>query len=236
MDQRVAELRAGLPGFVSVFAKSERFTGPSWYFHRKALARRAQHDAIASLLDDDVFFDWLYATLTAWGLHRMGPGNTKLRDIDDIRESVRGAADALADLNNIKITEIGELRAAEVVDAVWNVLKQLLVSVAAAQIVANSKALHHLLPALVPPMDREYTFRFFYSRTMLSIDEPTAFHEMFTRCVQVAVHHKEAIDGLVDGMRNTGIAKVVDNAIVGYMIAREGVPPPNTAMEPTARN
>ena len=46
-------------------------------------------------------------------------------------------------------------------------------SVAAAQIVANSKALHHLLPALVPPIDREYTFRFFYDRTMLTINERT---------------------------------------------------------------
>jgi hypothetical protein len=236
MDERVGELRVRFADFVRVFVKSERFTGPSWYFHRKALARRAAHDTIASLLDDDAFFDWLYATLTAWGLHRMGPGNTKLRDLEEIRESVRDAADALTDLAELKITDVGESQAAGTVDAVWSLLTRLRVSVAAAQIVANSKALHHLLPGLVPPMDREYTFRFFYGRTMLSIDEQTAFAEMFSRCLQVAAAQKPAIVSLIDGARNTGPAKVVDNAIVGYMIAREGAQPPNTAMEPTAPN
>lgn len=77
MEQRVSELDAGFRTFVDVFARSERFSGPSWYFHRKTLQRRATHATIESLLGDDVFFDALYATLTAWGLHRMGPGNTK---------------------------------------------------------------------------------------------------------------------------------------------------------------
>ena len=36
---------------------------------------------MASLLADDVFFDSLYATLAAWGLHRMGPSKTKLREL-----------------------------------------------------------------------------------------------------------------------------------------------------------
>ena len=72
-------------------------------------------------------------------------------------------------------------------------------------------------------MDREYTFRFFYDRTMLSVDEPTAFSEMFTRMLRVARAHGAAIRGVVGDAWNTGPAKVVDNAIVGYLIAREGV-------------
>ena len=57
MDQRVAKLADGFDEYVRVFGKSERFTGPSGYFHRKTLAQRAQHLDIASLLHDDAFFD-----------------------------------------------------------------------------------------------------------------------------------------------------------------------------------
>ena len=29
----------------------------------------------------ELFFDYLYATLASWGMHRMGKGKTKLRDL-----------------------------------------------------------------------------------------------------------------------------------------------------------
>lgn len=53
MDQRVGKLTDRFDEYVRVFGTSERFTGPSGYFHRKALALRAQHQGIASLLKDD---------------------------------------------------------------------------------------------------------------------------------------------------------------------------------------
>lgn len=223
MNERIGELGTGFENYARVFAKSERFTGPSWYFHRKTLRRRAEHKTIVSLLEDDLFFDMLYATLTAWGLHRMGPGNTKLRDLNDIRESVREVATPLEKLAGINIFDVGESRRSGVTDAVWSVLTGLRVSVAKVQIVANSKALHHLLPSLVPPMDREYTFRFFYGRNMLSIDEHTAFGEMFIRLLGLAYSQESVIRKLRDDTWNTSSSKVIDNAIVGYMIAREGV-------------
>jgi hypothetical protein len=227
MDERVSELVGGFDGYVRVFGSSERFTGPSWYFHRKTLALRARHQSVAAMMDDDSFFDALYATLTAWGLHRMGPGNTRLRDLGDLRESVRAQANPLEELTGLDITGIGEAERPAVVEKVWSVLSSLRVSVAAVQIVANSKALHHLLPALVPPMDREYTYRFFYCRTMLSIDERTAFTEIFTRLLRIGAERASVIRSLIDGTWNTSTAKVVDNAVVGYLIAREGAVPPS---------
>lgn len=234
MDKRVSELLAGFEGFVRMFGASERFTGPSWYFHRQALRRRGEHRTMASLLTDDTFFDALYATLTAWGLHRMGPGRAKLRDLAEIRDSVREQASRLDELAALDITAIPESEIGVVVDQVWSVLTGLRVSEATAQIVANSKALHHLLPALVPPLDREYTYRFFYCRNMLSVDERTAFQEMFTRVLHVGFAQGPLIRSLIDSTWNTGPAKVVDNGIVGFMIGREGAEPSNTTMEPAA--
>lgn len=225
MDVRISELDSGFRRFVDVFGRSERFSGPSWYFHRQTLNRRAGHATIDSLLEDDGFFDALYATLTAWGLHRMGPGNTKLRNLDDIRASVREQAQHLEALRLLRIFEVTDSDVPSIVKRVWSVLTALRVSIAKARIVANSKALHHLLPDLVPPMDREYTFQFFYGRNMLSVDEATAFGEMFSRLIRVACNQQSTIGALLDRSWNTSAAKVIDNAIVGYMIAREGAEP-----------
>jgi hypothetical protein len=104
MDQRVGKLTDRFDEYVRVFGASERFTGPSGYFHRKALALRAQHKEIASLIEDDAFFDAVYATLTAWGMHRMGPGNTRLRDLAEIRDSIRAEAEPLQALASLDIT------------------------------------------------------------------------------------------------------------------------------------
>jgi len=44
---------------------------------------------------------------------------------------------------------------------------------------------------------------------------------MFTRFLRLATAKKPAIQRAIDSTWNTGTAKVLDNAIVGYMIARE---------------
>jgi hypothetical protein len=183
MDQRARKLADVFDDYVRVFGTSERFTGPSGYFHRKTLALRTLHHDIASVLQDDAFFD---ATLTAWGMHRMGPGNTRLRALSEIRDSICAQAEALEALAPLEITTVSAADRMSVVDKTWSVLTALRVSVADAQIVANSKALHHLLPALVPPMDRNYTYRFFYGRKKLSISEREAFGEIFSRLLDVA--------------------------------------------------
>jgi len=75
-------------------------------------------------------------------------------------------------------------------------------------------------------MDRNYTYRFFYGRKMLSIEEREAFGEIFGRLLKVATSQGDGIRGLLDNAWNSSTAKVVDNAVVGYLIAEEGVPPP----------
>jgi hypothetical protein len=48
------------------------------------------------------------------------------------------------------------------------VIARIKVSTSRTQIVAGSKFLHHVLPDLVPPIDRRYTFRFFTGQRVWS--------------------------------------------------------------------
>lgn len=218
MDSRLADLSANLENFVGVFAEAEKFSGPSLYFHLKTLKYLRDCRSAAQAILSDEIFDWLYATLASWGMHRMGKGNTKLRDLDVIKASVREHATSIASLQDLSLFEIPASDIGRVTRDLWKLLSGLTVSIAAARIVANSKVLHHLLPRLMPPIDRTYTFNFFYNRNMLSISEEDAFIEMFSRFHTIAIDNKDIIAGLVGRGWNTSETKVIDNAIVGYVI------------------
>jgi hypothetical protein len=224
MDERVQALIAGLPNLVRTFEASGRFTGPSVHFHNRAIGLRRRLGSALSAIESDDFVELLYATLTAWGMHRMGPGNTKLRAFDEFAKSLRHQRDAIAVLDDLSLSQLSCVELEPATNQVWQVIEALNVSVAEVRIVANSKTLHHLVPDLIPPIDRSYTYKFFYDRMMLSIPEKEAFREMFARFHLIATQASGSISNLLGAGWNTSVTKVMDNALVGYVIQSSGVP------------
>jgi hypothetical protein len=218
MDERVADLCTDIPRFLHAFDVASKFSGPSLYFHLRTLDCLRRYRAPIDAILSEQFFDHLYATLASWGMHRMGKGKTKLRDLADIKASVRAQADSIESLQGLSLGEILPAQVRPTLEALWNLLNALSVSLAAAKIVANSKVLHHILPDLVPPIDRTYTFNFFYNRNMLSISEKDAFAEMMLRFHRIAAARKDQIAERVGAGWNSSHTKVLDNAIVGYVV------------------
>jgi hypothetical protein len=89
IEESVAELIAEFDGCCDVFDRANLFTGPSAYFHSKTLALLGQHASAGDALLDAAFLESLYATLTAWGMHRMGPGGAKLVEFPALVDSFR---------------------------------------------------------------------------------------------------------------------------------------------------
>jgi hypothetical protein len=209
---------------VDAFERSNAFPGPSLYFHERALERRRQHHDVESLLADELFFEYVYAVLPAWGMHRMGPQAAKVGEFGAFIRSFRTLAPELEDLWSRRITEVGESDAAAVAEAVWKVIARLHVSTSGTRIVAGSKALHHVLPDLVPPIDRQYTFRFFTGQKAVSGGEERAFMEWFPLLCEVGRRCSAEIAAAVGrrGFMATGPAKVIDNAIMGFMQLQDG--------------
>lgn len=84
---------------------------------------------------------------------------------------------------------------------------------------SGSKFLHRVLPDLVPPIDRQYTFNFFTGQKMVASDR-AAFQDWFPRLADIGVRCQEPIrDAIARGgfMATGGEAKVIDNAIMGFM-------------------
>ncbi len=218
MQERVESLIDQFDECVSVFNQRNLFTGPSIYFHNKTLRILRNYDKPCDVLLDDLFFDYLYATLTAWGLHRMGPGSAKLAELEEIKRSFRRQKEQICNLQSLKITDIQDSSVDSVTSSLWEVLDNIRDSVSQTKIVANSKALHHILPDLMPPIDREYTLRFFYNHTTLNQGDKVAFKEIYPYFYEIASACRDKIMSHVGFGMNTSQTKVIDNAIVGFVL------------------
>jgi len=200
-------------------------TGPPAHFHYRAIERlRAQ--GLRAILDaaDDPFWDYLYATLAAWGLHRAGSA-TRLVEFAQYRDSLLQHRDAILALSAYRITGLrspGELETAT--QAAQDLIDTLCVARSESRIVANSKALHHLLPDLIPPIDRRYTLQLFYGSM-----NPYRIRQCFSEVFPILAAAAAANSGVIDERQGRGLhsspAKIVDNAVWGLRLLKS---PPDT--------
>ncbi len=126
---RVKELTEEFQMFESSFEESKLFTGPSTYFHTKTIQARRKSPGAESLLSDAVFLESLYATLTAWGMHRMGPGGAKLRDFDLFAQSIRRMTGQIEELWTSRIEDIAQAQLKTVTERVWDIVAGLCIGV-----------------------------------------------------------------------------------------------------------
>jgi hypothetical protein len=203
------------------------FSGPSVYFHERAIERRRLHDSADSLLHDVRFLEYVYAVLPSWGMHRMGPLAAKVTEFSSLLDSLRSAQPVIEELWPLDITRLDPVRVPEVAAKAWQVIASTKASTSETQIVAGSKTLHHVLPDLVPPIDRQYTFRFFTGQKMLTGGDERAFLEWFPYLAEIGRRCCNSIDRAVarGGVMATGRAKLIDNAIIGFMLAQGGSTP-----------
>ncbi len=206
------------------------FGGPCVYFHFECL--RAARENFLSVRH----IEMLYATLAAWGMHRMGDSDstkTKLTDWKRFHGSLIANATAW---HQFRGHDLLRMSASEYSDAVLELrphYEALDLSISGATIVVNSKALHHLLPEFVPPIDRRYTIRFFTqlperwrgaNGKFRMISLPSGVDAQFQRFHKTCVDIKRLADQVDPALfqeerRRHGVTapKALDNAIVNYI-------------------
>ncbi len=219
-DTNVKALVASFSDYVSAFEAREAFPGPSLYFHQRAIERRREHATVDSLLADVRFLEYVYAVLPTWGMHRMGSQKAKVGDFEAIVRRLQESRATLEELWPLAVTDLSEGETRWAAERAWAVIARLEVSTSRTQIVAGSKFLHHVLPDFLPPIDRQYTFSFFTGQKAVVSDRASflAWMPSFAyigRCCRTAI--EEAISR--GGFMATGQAKVIDNAIMGFVTA-----------------
>ena len=193
------------------------FSGPSVDLHLWAVDARKALGAAPRQPPIDLF-KAIFAVLPAWGMHRMGPGATRMPSFADFAASLEAAwphVEALwtaeAPLNGDQWREL---------QAAYDLIRARARD-DGTQIVSRSKVLLHLLPNICAPIDREYTLGFFHVRTSHQSRsknpgyEWCLYRELHERFFHVAPKDPRIARFMkIEGTFHTSPMKIIDNLIV----------------------
>jgi hypothetical protein len=212
--------------FLIKFGQESPFSGPCIYFHNKTLERlkelKSRGKSAGQIASDSQFADSLYATLTAWGMHSTGRTGPKLQPFQQFCRGLAGCHDQLNYLEGFSAASLSVEEMRQVSTTVWKTIEELGISDTDSKLVVGSKALHHLIPSLIPPIDRTYTGQFFGWRPQ-EFQGPGAkqiFFYAFPQLVSMCSQLNGRVSRFLNDSSgfNTSLPKVVDNAIVGFRL------------------
>lgn len=210
--KRVDSLISDFDQCVAAYDSSVPFTRSGQYeFHRRTIDRRLTLGSVAVAIDDEQFTELLYETLQRWGIGRRA---SRLAPLSEFRLTLASHETQLLELEPLNIESLAgdEMSTSTAIDSLVSGLS---VVDNKARIVAGTKTLHHLLPDLVPPMDRAWTGAFFgWSLIDPQNNQTLILGEAFSAFAEIAsVTHPSRLVGA--GWR-TSSTKLLDNALIGY--------------------
>jgi len=203
------------------------FGGPSLHFHNRALTEK-DNDFLG-----DNHLELIYATLSSWGMHRMGETKTKMVDFKIFKEAVLKHQKILLELKELKIENISISDLPNVISTLNDICFSLKSSASKSYLVGNSKTLAHILPNIIPPIDRQYTIRFFATEPTTFLDtkgkfkqvpnlkdipeEKEYFNHIMNKTYDFINHIKSNPEIKIEQPFNTSLPKIFDNLIVTYI-------------------
>jgi hypothetical protein len=170
---------------------------------------------------DQNFCQSLYQTLQAWGI---GQRASKLVPYETFVQEMQSLASEIGEFDGLQI-DSPESAVRKTASRLWSLINSLRIVENKAKMVAGSKALHHLLPDLIAPIDREYTRRFFRYHTPqfqgYNASQGPVFIDVFTTFSKIA--RSVPLGSFVRTPGHpwrTSHTKVIDNAVVGFCIEK----------------
>jgi hypothetical protein len=228
-SERIEDLIGGFQGYLDYFTKNLKFSGPSIYFHLRTIQAIRTTSNYSELLGNVHFCEYLYATLASWGMHRMGKGGAKMVDFDQFKDSVKRVTKLCTAARSYRLGKLNDIHAGDVKSYLSEIFDNLVVMKSGARLVGNSKLMHHLLPDLVPPIDREHTLSFFFgNKNFPSTDERAVFLDCFDCFTTIAMTVGDKYT-VFSGF-NSSLPKIIDNGIMGYVMIGLG----RSALDETA--
>jgi hypothetical protein len=221
---RVEKLTRGFPRYLQVYDNQVSFTSTQLAAHRACLSLRQEAGSVAAAACDERFARALRQTLLAW---KVGVRAGRLVQEEDFGAALQAALPKLQALEGLAIDDAG--LPAGTGERLWALIESLGIVENKAKIVAGTKALHHLLPDLVVPMDRAWTGKFFQFH-LPEWQDARSQHRIFTlaygQFARVArqVQPQQYVTG--HGWR-TCRTKILDNALIGLCKAELGTSVPS---------
>lgn len=223
LDKRIENLCEDFPSYVNWTLQSYRLDTPARHFHARTIKRLRSHGNLASLLEDEIFFDYLYATLVSWNMDSRG---AKLCGFNEFMNTICHSRTTIEKLTTYSLRSLSQDDAfstgafEEAIKLMNGLLFTVRVSGTESWLVANTKALHHILPDLIPPIDRNHTLKFFFDNTLVKRGTKSnyQFFQVFSHYLDIYDCVSAQIESMVDiNTFNSSSTKIIDNAIIGYV-------------------
>lgn len=153
-SEKVQLVLLNAENYHQAYYRSEVFGKPCLYFHKKSLETRRYPSSIKHL-------EYVYATLVAWGMNRPGRTGTKMSDFETFFQSINALNDCIREAQTFDCCNLDEAK--------WGILERIFKGIQVMDsrtiLVGNSKVMHHMLPNVIPPIDRKYTLSFLRGNT-----------------------------------------------------------------------
>lgn len=185
--------------------------------HKETIDHRSRLGSAETGLQDEEFLQGLHRTLREWLRGPFGGGTTKLRPFEVFVPALQNCQARITSLDGEAIDD-RDLNADQLADDLWDLIQRLNISSTNDPIVPCTKALHHVLPDLVVPMDLKYTLSGFFGWDLADIGK-RQFRYILGSFIQVA-QETRPMRYIGTGWR-TSRTKILDNALVGFCLARE---------------
>lgn len=209
-QDRINSLVGNMNNYLQIFSQRNQYGGPSVYFHNRII-EILQRTPIDRLLNSLWFSEYIYSVLVAWGMHRMD-GGAQLKDFSDFHNVITNFIQNLIPISHLTITELTGNNFTTIVD----LFDHNSVMRTNPKLVGNSKALHHILPNLIPPIDNRSTL-WFFDKPNMTESETLIYIIKKYQYIFSAINWAEI--NYNGPMRTTKI-KLIDNAIIGYRFAQ----------------
>lgn len=211
---RTAQLVSGFDSYLGAFTQRPPFVkGGQFEHHAETIRLRRELGTVAAAVASERFVGSLHATLRAWGI---GVRASSLVEPSNLQAELNGSLSQLEALEGVQLADAGRSDR----NAVWGLIQSLAITGNRARLVALTKTLHHLLPDLVPPIDRAYTGLFLgFHQLAFQNDQSEIFEAAWTAFQEVA--RQVDLNSYVGRGWNTSTTKAIDNAIVGFCMQEQ---------------
>lgn len=187
------------------------FTRSGQYsLHRATIDGRRSFASVRDAIEDEGFLGDFHQTLYAWGI---GKRASRLVPLHEFRDRLSDCGEEISNFEHLRLDD-PELDTSLTAMRLWRLIERLGVVQNVSLIVPGTKTLHHLLPDLVPPMDRAWTGAFFQWSMGAPQYERSTFIRTFASFAKIAQAAQPS--NYVGEEWRTSRTKVLDNAIIGY--------------------
>jgi hypothetical protein len=221
IGERVARLIENFESYLCAFDQDPAFKKSGQLEnHTATIQLRRKIGNASDAAREPSFQSMLYQTLLAWGI---GQRASRLVTLAEFNRALEACCPRLALLDGFTI-DLPESDEDKWISDVWQLIGSLHIVHNEAKLVPCTKAIHHLLPDLVVPMDREFTRTFFgWHVPEFQYQQEKMFRRAHERFAQVARATNPA--RFVGAGWRTSRTKILDNAIVAFC-QLEGLPRP----------